>query len=47
MTKEYEKRFSVSILLWMRKNKPRQEPMEDWTVYRIAGQTLLDLAEQK
>ena len=23
------------------------EPMSDWTVYRIAGQTLQDLAEQK
>jgi GNAT superfamily N-acetyltransferase len=23
------------------------EPMSDWTVYRIAGQTLRDLAEQK
>ncbi|HFI0641990.1 TPA: hypothetical protein ACGO14_001934 [Streptococcus suis] len=31
MTKEYEKRFSVSILLWMREDKPRQEGMDCWS----------------
>ena len=31
MTKEYEKKFSVSILLWMREDKPRQEGMDYWS----------------
>ena len=31
MTREYEKRFSVSILLWMREDKPRQEGMDYWS----------------
>lgn len=30
MSKEYDKRFSLSILLWMRKDKPRQEGMDYW-----------------
>ncbi|MTB63906.1 hypothetical protein GGG87_02680 [Streptococcus sp. zg-86] len=31
MTKEYDKKFSVSILLWMREDKPRQEGMDYWS----------------
>lgn len=31
MTKEYSKQFSVSILLWMREDKPRQEGMDYWS----------------
>ncbi|MBS4761526.1 hypothetical protein KG089_02240 [Carnobacteriaceae bacterium zg-ZUI252] len=31
MTKKYDKRFSVSILLWMRQDKLRQEGMDYWS----------------
>ncbi|MBF0777250.1 hypothetical protein [Streptococcus cuniculi] len=31
MTKSYDKRFSLSILLWMRQDKPRQEGTDYWS----------------
>lgn len=31
MSKDFDKRFSLSILLWMRKDKPRQEGMDYWS----------------
>lgn len=31
MAKNYQKKFSVSILLWMRQDKPRQEGMDYWS----------------
>lgn len=31
MSNKYNKRFSLSILLWMRKDKPRQEGMNYWS----------------
>lgn len=31
MANDFEKRFSLSILLWMRQDKPRQEGMDYWS----------------
>lgn len=31
MSKDFDKRFSLSILLWMRKDKPHQEGMDYWS----------------
>ncbi len=31
MTKGYQQRFSLSILLWMRQDKARQEGMDYWS----------------